>query len=150
VLVAMVRFDRVYPAALTLHKLPGDVALTFVLQSVAQQEQRRFGSLEGTTTDGEIDLRTVSERVALSDYPGERLSPDMTVGDLPDPGVVLAIIYEGTTRDDLGRPTLYPPPDQCRDALLSIVREDHELASKLDRHLKSGDATLKARLDQEG
>ena len=67
----MVRFDRVYPAALTCcTELPGDVALTVVVQSVGQQEQRRFGSLDGTTSDGEIDLRTVSERVVISSYSG--------------------------------------------------------------------------------
>ncbi|HVY46807.1 MAG TPA: hypothetical protein VHB21_13060 [Minicystis sp.] len=151
VLVAMVRSDRIYPATLVLHKLPGDVALTFVVQSVAQHEQRRFATLDGaTTTDGSLDLRAAQERTVLFDWQGEVLSHDMTVGDLRDPGVVVAIIYEGVTRDDVGRPGFFPAPEACRDGLLRIAGDDHELASKLDRHMKSSDASLKARLDHEG
>jgi tetratricopeptide (TPR) repeat protein len=146
VLLGIVRYGRVYPAAMVLHKLPGDVSLAFVLQSIAQQEQRRFGGPD-SANNGEIDLRAVAERAQLMDYEGEVLSSDATVGDVPDPGVIVAILYENVHRDDFGRPRLEPMPIECRATLLGITRQDSELAAKLERHLQSPDASLKQRLD---
>ena len=37
-LLGIVREGRLHPSATVLHKLPGDVALTFVLQTIAAQE----------------------------------------------------------------------------------------------------------------
>jgi hypothetical protein len=146
VLLGMVRYGRVFAAALVLHKLPGDVALTFVVQAVAQQEQRRFASFEGTmTTDGDIDVRLASERTVLIDWEGEALSHDMTVGDIKDPGVVCAIVYDPASRAEGA-----PEPAECCAMLLDLVRADHDLAGKLERHMSSADATLKHRLDLEG
>jgi hypothetical protein len=131
---------------MVLHKLPGDISMALLLQSIASQEQRRFSPSRGGAYQT-VDLRGVSERTQLTDHGGERLSPEHTVGDVPDPGIVVALLYPPAARDDLGRPVFQPPADQCRTTLLRIASEDSELHAKIDRHLKSPDATLKARLE---
>jgi tetratricopeptide (TPR) repeat protein len=148
VLVGMIRSGRVHPSSLVLHKLPGDVSLVVAIQAVAQQEQRRFGENDSQITSVELDLRGVSERTALLDYAGEPVSPDSTVGDLSDPGVIIALAYETMRRDAAGLP-VDPTREEGRRMLLEVVSQDHELATKLARHLDSPDATLKARLDLE-
>jgi tetratricopeptide (TPR) repeat protein len=149
VLLAMVRGGRIHPASLTLHKLPGDVSLAFAIQAIAQQEQRRFGQMDSQITSLELDLRGVTERATLMDYAGEALSADLTVGDLADPGIIVAVLYDSFGRDDAGRPRFEPTPAACHASMLAIAREDHELATKIERYLESPDATLKERLDLE-
>jgi hypothetical protein len=129
-----------------LNKLPGDVALTFVLQTIAAQEQRRFGADDSPRSEG--DLRGVAERSLIKDLAGETLSVEQTVGDVPDPGILVVLLYPSITRDREGRPVFEPRPASCRETLLGMVRQDLDMAGKLDRHLKSPDASIKARLDE--
>jgi tetratricopeptide (TPR) repeat protein len=165
--VGFVRGGRVLPAAIVLHRVPGDVSLALVLQSLAAQEQRRFG--EATTAPppasgeaegappvsgeahvrsaGEIDLFAVNERAVLLDSSGARLSADALVGDVPDPGVLYALLYESISRDSKGRPIYTPPPVACKEILGAVARTDTEIAAKLEKHMASPDATLMARLD---
>jgi hypothetical protein len=145
VLVGSVRKGRVTPAALVLHKLPGDVSLLFVLQSIHAQEKRRGG--EPTHADTEVDLRAMGARCLLSDYGGEGLSLEQTVGDIPDPGVIVAVFYESVERDDMGRPAYDPHPDEVRQAVLQAAQQDTEISFKVQRHLKSPDATLRGRFE---
>lgn len=150
--LGIVRNSRLYPSATVLHKLPGDVSLSFVLQNALGQEYRRFNSAVSTLTPapGNEELRGASERSVLMSYEGDILHSDQTVGDVADPGVVLVLLYPILRRDDLGRPLFEPQPEEAKQALLSMVHQDSDLAAKLDRHLRSPDATLKARLDLEG
>ena len=96
------------------------------------------------TTDGDIDARLAAERTVLIDWEGEVLSHDMTVGDIRDPGVLCAIVYDPASRAEGA-----PEPAECCAMLLDLVRADHDLAGKLERHMSSPDATLKQRLDLE-
>ena len=145
-LLGIVRDGRLHPSATVLHKLPGDVALAFVLQPIAAQEQRRFGTDDSPRSEG--DLRGMSERCVFRDLAGETLSVDQTVGDVPDPGILVVLLYTTVGRDAAGRPTFEPRPALCRESLLGMVRQDLDMANKLDRHLKSTDASIKARLDE--
>ncbi len=146
VLIGSVRRGRVTPAALVLHKLPGDVSLLFVLQSVAVHEQRRAG-MEVTQTDTEVDLRAMGARCLLTDFAGEPLSLEQTVGDVPDPGVIVAVFYETVDRDGTGRATYDPQPDAARRVVQQAAEQDTEISFKMQRHLKSPDATLRGRFD---
>ncbi|APR80543.1 Hypothetical protein A7982_05890 [Minicystis rosea] len=139
VLVGFVRRGALHPAALSMRKVPGDVSLSIVVQSLAAQEQRRFGD-GSASTGGEIDLRPVSERAELLDYAGTRLSIDQLIGDVPDPGVLLALLHDAA-------PAGGAPPTDPRAALLDVARGDTDIMTKLERHLGSQDATLMARLD---
>ncbi len=145
-LLGIVREGRLHPSATVLHKLPGDVALTFVLQTVAAQEDRRFGSDESPRSEG--DLRGVAERCLVKDLAGETLSVEQTVGDVPDPGILVVLLYPSVTRDREGRVVFEPRPASCREALLNMVRQDLDMTGKLERHLKAPDASIKARLDE--
>lgn len=145
VLVGSVRGGRVTPSALVLHKLPGDVSLLFVLQSISVQELRRAG--EASSVDTEVDLRVMGARCLLTDYAGEPLSLEQTVGDVPDPGVIVAVFYETVERNDTGRPKYDLAPDDARRAVLAFAQQDTELSLKLQRHLKSPDASLRGRLE---
>jgi tetratricopeptide (TPR) repeat protein len=147
VLIASVRKGRVSPTALMLHKLPGDVSLLFVLQSISVQEQRRGGLDASHGGDTEVDLRAMGDRCLLTDYAGEPLSLEQTVGDVPDPGVIVAVFYENVERDDAGRPAYDPTPDQARRAVLQAAQQDTEISFKLQRHMKSPDASLRERLE---
>lgn len=149
VLLGVVRQGRIHPSAMALNKLPGDVSLAFILHGVVTQEQRRFGPTSDArpAATGEIDLKRVSARAALMDYAGEPLDTDQTVGDVPDPGVVIAILYEP---QEGGHVVREPPPLEARQALARLAQEDGEMATKLDRHLRSTDAAHKARLDLDG
>ena len=146
VLIGSVRKGRVVPAALVLHKLPGDVSLLFVLQSISVQEQRRAG-LEGTGAETEVDLRAMGSRCLLTGHAGEPLSLEQTVGDVPDPGVIVAVFYESQEGGAGARPAHEPPPEEARRAVLHVAQQDTEIAAKLHRHLKSSDATLRSRLE---
>lgn len=151
VLLGTLRDGRVYPSARLLHKLPGDVLLGFALQGAAAQEQQRFSSSPMATlppTSGE--LRALSERSVILSYAGEPLSAELTVGDVADPGVILVLIYPEVARRSGEVRAFDPPPSEARQSLLGQVHQDSDLASRLDRHLRSTDATLKARLDLEG
>ncbi|MFT3764846.1 MAG: hypothetical protein QM820_04915 [Minicystis sp.] len=141
-LVGFVRRGRLTPAALALRKVPGDVSLAIVVQALAAQEQRRFG--EGTTSasGGEIDLRPVSERAVLLDYAGAPLHIDQLVGDVPDPGVLLAVLHDAPSQAGGA-----PPSAQHQSALLGAAQGDGDIMTKLERHLASPDATMMARLD---
>src|SRR5678816_3398840 len=88
------------------------------------------------------DLRAVAARSVLMSYQGEVLSVDQTVGDIADPGVVIVLLYPG--------PPFRPTPLEGFHVLLAAVQHDADLAGKLERHLRSPDASLKARLDLEG
>ena len=70
------------------------------------------------------------------------------MGDVPDPGILIVLLYPSVGRDREGRPLFEPRPADCREALLGMVRQDLDMAGKLDRHLKSLDASIKARLDE--
>lgn len=149
-LVGFVREGRVQPAAIVLHRVPGDVSLAFVVQALAGQEQRRFGdggAAKVPQTSGEIDMRGTDERTVLLSFAGARLTVDQTVGDVPDPGVMVAFLYDAVPRDPAGRPVYAPALAACRESLDAIARTDTEIAAKLERHLASPDATLMARLD---
>ena len=145
VILGFLRHRHVYPTAMMLRRLPGDVSLAVVLQAIAAQERRRFPR-EGYGPEAQLDLRGVNERATLTDYAGEPLSPDMTVGDVADPGIIVAILNESAGSGDVEHPVFELTSETCRTTLLHIVREDSELHGKLTRHLKSAEATLKARL----
>lgn len=145
VLLGFVREGRVMPAVMLLNKLPGDLSLAFVLHAVAAQEKRRF-SENGRFITAEVDLRAIGRRASLSDFAGEPLDPEQTVGDVPDPGVVVALLFDDAEVQAAGG-RLEPSPAQCREALLVAARNDTTLASKLERHLASPDAAQRARLD---
>jgi hypothetical protein len=140
ILVGFVRGGRVHPAALALRRVPGEVSLAIVVQALASQEARRFGASE-TSTGAPIDLAPVRERAVLLDYQGGSLSMDQLVGDVPDPGVLVALLHDAVPRDVRFAPT------QHRATLLTMAREDSEIAMKLDRHLASPDANIMSRLD---
>ncbi len=89
----------------------------------------------------------MSERVVLLDESGALLHVEQLVGDVPDPGVVLALLYDTVPRDAAGRPAPVPSPAECQKTLAAIARTDTEIAAKRERHLASADATLMARLD---
>jgi Flp pilus assembly protein TadD len=147
-LVGFVRAGRVLPAALTLHRVPGDVSLALVVQALAGQEQRRFGEgVSVTTTRSEEEVTAVSRRTILLDHGGGRLDVEHLAGDVPDPGVLIALLYDSVVAGADGRPDPHPPPGECRATLLSMARADTEIAAKLDRHLQSPDAALLSRLD---
>jgi tetratricopeptide (TPR) repeat protein len=151
VLLGMLRDGRVYPSARLLHKLPGDVSLAFALQGAAAQEQQRFSqNPAGTLPATSGELRALAERSVILSYAGEPLSADLTVGDVADPGVLLVLVYPEASRVSGEMRAFNPPPAEARQSLLGQVHQDAELASKLDRHLRSTDATLKTRLDLEG
>jgi hypothetical protein len=150
-LVGFVREGRVQPAAIVLHRVPGDVSLAFVVQALAGQEQRRFGDggpAKVPLNSSEIDMGGTNDRAVLLSFAGGRLTVDQTVGDVPDPGVMVAFLYDAVTRDAAGRPTYAPDPAECRQTLDAIARTDTEIVAKLERHLASPDATLMARLDR--
>jgi tetratricopeptide (TPR) repeat protein len=146
VLIGSVRRGRVTPAALMLHKLPGDVSLLFVLQSISVQEQRRAG-MEQTTGDTEVDLRAMGERCLLTGYAGDVLSLEQTVGDVPDPGVIVAVFYETSDRTDVGRAPNDPSAAEVRRILMQVAQQDTEISFKLQRHMKSPDSTLRGRFE---
>src|SRR5262249_20032270 len=106
-LVGFVREDRVHPAAIVLHRVPGDVSIAFVVQALAGQEQRRFGegaAVKVPQNSGEIDMRGTDDRAVLLDFAGGRLTVDQTVGDVPDPGVMVAFLYDRVPRDAAKKP----------------------------------------------
>lgn len=141
-LVGFVRGGRTHPSALLLRKVSGDVSLGIVLSSLVSQEQRRFGDGSAPAT-GEIDADAAAERAVLLDYAGARLSADQLVGDVPDPGVLIALLYDAPPAVSPGA----PPPAEVRAGLLTVARVDREIASKLEKHLASPEATLMARLE---
>lgn len=144
ILVGFVRHGRTHPAALALRKIPGDVSLAIVAQALAAQEQRRFGDTTSAAraSSSEIDLGPIADRTLLLDYAGTPLSIDQLVGDVPDPGVLVALLHDAPP----AHPVRGTPADH-RAALLAMAASDSEIAAKLEKHLASPDATMMARLD---
>ena len=109
-------------------------------------EQRRAGT-EVSQPETEVDLRAMGARCLLTDFAGEPLSLEQTVGDVPDPGVIVAVFYENVERESTGRPAYDPQPDAVRRVVLQAADQDTEISSKMQRHMKSPDATLRGRFD---
>jgi len=145
--LGVVRRGNVFPQGMVLHKLPGDVSLALVLQHIASHERRRFEEGLGMPDASvEPELRGVEDRTELCDYQGEPLGFGQTVGDVPDPGVVMAILYERADRNEHGQLVRNPPLEEGTARLMHVLGHDSELHGKLGRHLQSADATLKRRL----
>lgn len=146
VLLGIVRAGRVVPAALQLPSLPGDMSLGVVLQEIAAREPHVLGELT-LPPSRQQELPSVADRCALSDHAGLPLKETMRVSEVPDPGIVVAILYSPVRRDEAGRAMLDPPPAQCRATLFYAVEQDREIGAELDRHLASTEATLMSRLE---
>lgn len=146
--LGVVRRGNVFPSGMVLHKLPGDVSLELVLKHIAAHEQRRFADAPAAalSSSGEHELRGVEDRTELRDYQGEPLGVAQTVGDVPDPGVVMALLYERADRDEYGHFIRNPPVEEGTARLMHVLGHDSELHGKLGRHLQSAEATLKRRL----
>jgi Flp pilus assembly protein TadD len=150
ILVGLVRSGRVVPAVLATPKLPGDFPFAFAMHDLGELEKRLAGGASPDAGAGGRGGGAVAGRCALSDYAGAPVRPEGTIGEVSDPGVVVALLYADPGRDAGGRVVLNPPPAQCRSALLQAVQADSEISAKLERHLASPDATIKARLGSEG
>jgi hypothetical protein len=94
-----------------------------------------------------VDLRAMGARCILTDWAGEALSLEQTVGDVPDPGIVVAVFYEAVERTGAGRVEYDLQPEDARRAVLAFAQQDTAIALKLQRHLKSPDASLRGRLE---
>jgi hypothetical protein len=123
-------------------KLPGDFAFTFALHELGDLERR----LSPGDAGGRGPAARVADRCVLTDYVGIKVRAEGTIGEIPDPGVVVAILYAEPGRDAQGRPIFDPPPAQCRAALFRAVQADSEVSSRLERHLASDEASVKSRL----
>jgi tetratricopeptide (TPR) repeat protein len=163
--VGFVRSGRVHPAALTLHRVPGDVSLALVVQALAGQERRRFGgdSLPSITGEpsstvgpvqpppsgptAEVDLASAAARTVLLDTTGALLHAEQLVGDVPDPGVVFALLYASMPRDGSGRAAPVPSIAECHKTLTALSHADTEIAAKMARHLESPDGSMMARME---
>jgi hypothetical protein len=118
-LIGFLRAGKMFPAAVPQRELPAARSLR------------------------EAELAAVRERVVLLDHAGNRLGVDQLVGDVPDPGVLMALLHDAAGPQALS-------PAECRAALAAVAQTDTEIAAKLLRHLNSDDATLMARLDLAG
>lgn len=143
--LGIVQGGHVYPSAMVLHKLPGDVALAIVLTSIGQLERRRFPTPSGEPARTP-DLAALTDRTELCDYTGEALGVEQTVGDVPDPGVVFALLYPPAQPSAEGQFARSPAVEDAFGLLYRVCREDSELHGKLDRHLRSPESSIKARL----
>lgn len=146
IVVGLVRWGRVVPAALVTPKLPGDFPFAFALHELGSLEERLgAGGAAGRPPAG-VPAPRVADRCVLTDYGGGAVRAEGTIGEIPDPGVVVAILYAEPGRDAQGRPVFEPSPAQCRAALIRAVQGDAEVSSKLERHLASDEASVKSRL----
>lgn len=150
VVLGTVRGWEVEPEAKRLPKVPGDMSILYVVQAIASHEYLRTGRLEFRVGDAEVSLEAMAERTLLFDLAGQPLSLDQTVGDVPDPGVVLALVYGDAERTSDGRLLFDPPRDEAKERLLQAARQVPEIVWRLDRHLQSPDATMQQRLDLAG
>jgi tetratricopeptide (TPR) repeat protein len=130
-----VRAGRVSPAALATPKLPGDFPFAFALHEIAELEKQHGGAGVG-----------VAGRCVLSDYSGAGVRAEGTIGEIPDPGVVVVLVYAEPWQDAAGRPFEGMSPAQCRASLLRAAQANSAISAALERHLASEEATIKARL----
>jgi hypothetical protein len=156
-LIGFLRGGTMFPVAVQELHLPADRPVRVLLGTLADQERAIFGGpplpvappppSDEPASSALGDLDGIRRRAALLDDAGGRLDIEQLAGDVPDPGVLVALLYESVPLDDAGRPAPDPPPEACRATLLSMARADTEIAAKLDRHLQSPDAALLSRLD---
>jgi hypothetical protein len=142
-LIGFLRNGKMFPSALSSKELGVERSLKIVLDGMAQQERSLFG--RAMNPSDRDDLR---RRAALTTWSGEALTVGTRIGEIPDPGILVVLLYAAVKRDEAGRPVFEPRPASCRETLLGMVRQDLDMASKLDRHLKSADASIKARFDE--
>jgi tetratricopeptide (TPR) repeat protein len=144
ILVGLVKGGRVVPAAFLTPKLPGGFPFAFALHELGEVERRLNAGPGAPPARGPAPR--VADRCVLTDYQGNAVRTEGPIGEVPDPGVVVAILYAEPGRDAAGRPLFDPPPAQCRAALIRAVQGDSEVSSRLERHLASDEASVKSRL----
>src|SRR5262245_22810872 len=90
VLMGFLRAGQMYPAAVPIRGAPAERSLKALFDAAADQERQLFRPAGAARTSSE-ELR---KRGALTSWSGETLPIGMRVSEVPDPGVVLCLVYD--------------------------------------------------------
>jgi hypothetical protein len=89
-LIGFLRNGKMFPTALSMKQLGVPRSLKIVLDGMAEQERALFGK-----PDRPGDRDDLRRRAALTTWSGETLAVGTRIGEIPDPGVVLCLLYDG-------------------------------------------------------
>src|SRR5687768_998259 len=89
-LIGFLRSGKMYPAAVPFKNLPAQRSLKLVHEAMAEQERALFG--KGPRS---VDRDELKRRASIASWSGEVQSLGTRIGEVPDPGVLLCLLYDG-------------------------------------------------------
>ena len=93
-LIGFLRSGRLFPTAVPFRGLSTQRSLKVVLEGLEEQERALFGRPARPT-----DKDDIRRRSALTSWSGLVLAVGMRIGEVPDPGVVLCLLYDVTATE---------------------------------------------------
>ena len=137
-LIGFLRSGRMYPSAVALKTLPESRSLKIVHEGMADQERALFGK-----PNRAVDRDDIKRRSAMTSWSGELLAVSSRIGEVPDPGVVLCLLYDGPAYE---APL---PVDVFAQTLRRYALRDPALRVKFDEHVDAAGTYVPAWLSPE-
>jgi hypothetical protein len=127
-----------YPQAVPLLGLAAHRSLRVIEEAMGETERALFGQPSGPRDAGDLKRRT-----AVTSWSGDSLPLGTRVGEVPDPGVILGLLYEGPTSSA----TL--PVDVFAQTLRRYALRDPKLKQRFDEHVDESGTYVPAWLSPE-
>jgi hypothetical protein len=141
VLMGFLRGGKMYPAAVPIHGALTERSLKMVFDAAGEQERFLFPASSAPRSQaGGDELR---HRGALTSWSGEPMPAGTRVSEVPDPGVVLSLIYE---RKGADAPL---PVAVFAQTLRRFALRDPVLRAKFDQHVDEAGTFVPAWLSPE-
>jgi tetratricopeptide (TPR) repeat protein len=138
-LIGFLRGGRMFPAAVEQHALPSARSLRLLFAFIGEEERRLFGAQAGpsamlshpTGDHGPVsgDRDELRTRSALTSWSGDYLEPSSRIGEVPDPGVILCLLYDGPAADAA------LPIDVFAQTLRRFALRDPGLRARFEAHV---------------
>ncbi|MEZ4309518.1 MAG: hypothetical protein R3F14_15890, partial [Polyangiaceae bacterium] len=144
VLMGFLRAGKMYPAATPVRGVPTERSLKIVYEAVLDHERQLFQRAPGSrpATD-RYHVDELRHRATLTSWSGEPIPTGTRVSEVPDPGVVLCLIYDGSSAD-----APLPAPVFAQ-TLRRFALRDPVLRAKFDQHVDEAGTFVPAWLSPE-
>src|SRR5262245_35862679 len=94
VLMGFLRAGKMYPAAAPIRGVPTERSLKVAYEAALEHERSVFSRVPLSRTVQDKQHDELRQRSSLTSWSGEALPAGTRVSEVPDPGVVLCLVYD--------------------------------------------------------